>query len=125
MTIQELCKEYEVPNHMTWLLDSAATNYEQTRSEIISGLRQVERDSARMMMQAERHTDFWRDCRHLSNDTQRMAQSAAALEQIVTQTATLIHLCAQEVMFNTVLNCEERSAKFKIAARSIIFGMQA
>lgn len=125
MTIQELCKEYEVPTHMTWLLDSAAANYESTRDEIISGLRQVERDSARMLAQAELHTDFWRDCRHLSNDTQRMSQSAAALEQIVNQAGTLIYLCAQEIMFNTVVNGEERSQQFKNAARSIIFGVHS
>jgi hypothetical protein len=125
MAIQELCKEYEVPSHMMWLLYTTATDYSQTKNGLITSLQSLKRDAGICLAEAAEQNAFWRDCRHIASDAQRMAQDAAGLEQIVDQTVTLIHLCAQEITFNTVVNGEERSDQFKVAARSIIFGVQA
>jgi len=124
MTIQELCKEYEVPSHMMWLLDSAAVDYQRSRDSILHHLRTLERESIKSLNESVDNTRFWRNCHSIAIESQRMTLAAAEIELISTQVVTLIHLCATEITFR-LQHGQELSDQFKNAARSMIFGVQS
>ena len=123
LSVRELCKCYELPANLETALRAEAHDYENESRRISQSLNSLQRTIASALDSAERNKAFWRESRYISQKASDIYEKSAAIEVKVNTICVLIDLCADEVMFNTIVNGKERSDEFRVAARSIIFGV--
>ena len=121
-SVRELCERYELPPNLAAALRVEARNYEEQTRSVQESLNSLQRTIASALDSADRNCSFWNESRFISQKAADIYEKSAAIQVIVNTVCVLIGLCAQEVLFNTVLNCDERSGQFETEARMAIFG---